>query len=135
MSKLSEIIDFLKDISGIDEINPDSDIFELGIVGDDFHEMINKYSEKYKIDMAEYIWYFHTDEEGQHPGALFYKPPYTRVDRIPVTPRLLSEFAETKKWSFEYPKYKLPEKRLDLTINLILVIAFILIVLTIWILR
>jgi len=130
-----QILDFVKDISGIDEINPDSDIFKLGVVGDDFHELIDKYSETYKVDMTEYLWYFHTDEEGQNIGALFAKPPYSRVDRIPVTPKLLSEFAKTNKWQMKYPEHKLPNKRVDTIINQILVIAFIIIILTIWILK
>lgn len=40
MSKLNEIVDFDKDISGIKNLNTESDIFYLGVVGEDFHEMI-----------------------------------------------------------------------------------------------
>ena len=135
MDTLNAIIDFVKDISGIDEINPESDIFDLDVVGDDFYEMIEKYSESYEVDMSEYLWYFHADEEGQNFGGLFFKPPYRRVNRIPVTPRLLSEFAKTKKWSMKYPEHKLPNKRIDITINQILVVVFIIIVLVIWVLE
>lgn len=135
MNKLNEIIHLVKDFSGIDEINPESDIFNLGVVGDDFHEMIDKYSETYEIDMTEYLWYFHSDEEGQNFGALFFKPPYSRVERIPVTPRLLTEFLNTKKWTIKYPEHKLPNNRIDITINQIMVLVFILIVLTVWILK
>jgi hypothetical protein len=134
MCNRKEIIEFLKDFTGLDEINPDSDIFNLGIVGDDFHEMIGKYAEEYEVDMSEYLWYFHADEEGQNFGALFFKPPYSRVERIPITPRLLSDFAKTKKWTIKYPEHKLPNKRFDIIINIILVIAFIVLMLTIWIL-
>jgi hypothetical protein len=133
MSELTEIIDFVKDFSGIDNLNPESDIFNLGVVGDDFHEMIEKYAETFEVDMSGYFWYFHANEEGQNFGALFFKPPYSKVDRIPVTPRLLSEFAETKKWSIDYPVHEMPNKRIDIKINQILGIVFILIILTIWI--
>ncbi len=135
MNKYNEIIDFVKDISGIDELYPESDIFKLGVVGDDFHEMIEKFAETYKVDMSEYLWYFHADEEGQNFGALFFKPPYSRVKRIPITPRLLSEFVTIKKWAINYPDHKLPNKRIDITINQILVIIFILTVLAIWIIK
>ena len=135
MSKLIEIVDFLKDISGNNSLNPESDIYDLGVVGDDFHEMIEKYAETFEVDMTEYLWYFHTVEEGLNFGALFFKPPYSRLDRIPVTPKLLSEFAETRKWSIDYPKHELPNKRMDLKINQIIIITFILIILTIWILK
>lgn len=134
MSNLISIIDFVKNISGIDEINPESDIFNLGVTGDDFHEMIEKYSETYEIDMSEYLWYFHSDEEGQNFGGIFFKPPYKRVDRIPITPKLLFEISKTKKWNVKYPDYELPNKRIDLTINKIIIIVF-LIILTIWILK
>lgn len=135
MSKLTELIDFIENTSGINNLNPESDIFNLGIVGDDFHEMIEKYAETFEVDMTEYLWYFHADEEGQNFGALFFKPLYSRVDRIPVTSIMLSEFAENKKWSIDYPDYELPNKRIDIIINQILVILFILIALTIWILK
>lgn len=133
MSKLNEIIDFIRDTSGIDEINPESDIFKLGIVGDDFFEIIDQYSEIYGVDMTTYLWYFHSNEEGHSFGALFFKPPYSRVNRIPVTPNMLAEFANTKKWDVIYPEHKLPKNRIDIIINQTLVIVFILIVLTIWI--
>jgi hypothetical protein len=135
MSKLTEIINFVKEISGIDEINPESDIYELGVVGDDFHEMIEEYAKTFEVDMTKYLWYFHADEEGQNFGALFFKPPYLRVDRIPVNPRLLSEFAENKKWCIDYPEHKLPNKRIDLIINQIFIILSVIIALRIWVLK
>jgi hypothetical protein len=135
MSKLTEIINFVKEISGIDEINPESDIYELGVVGDDFHEMIEEYAKTFEVDMTKYLWYFHADEEGQNFGALFFKPPYLRVDRIPVNPRLLSEFAENKKWCIDYPEHKLPNKRIDLIINQIFIILSVIIALIIWVLK
>lgn len=134
MSNRQDIIEFVRDLTGVDEINLDTDIFKLGVVGDDFHELISKYAEEYEVDMSEYLWYFHADEEGQNFGALFVKPPYSRVERIPVTPRLLSDFVKMKKWEIKYPEHKIPNKRFDIIINIILVIAFIVLVLTIWIL-
>ena len=134
MSKLDEIKGFIKELSGIDEINTESDIYSLGITGDDFHEMIAEYSKNYKVDMSEYLWYFHADEEGLSFGKLFFKPPYSRVERVPVTPKILAEFAETRKWTYKYTGHELPNKRIDLIINQIIVIVFVLIALTVWIL-
>lgn len=133
MSTLYEIIDIVRDISGLKKVDAESDIFRLGIVGGDFHEMIEKYAERYKVDMTEYLWYFHTDEEGQSFGSLFFKPPYKRVEIIPVTPQLLSDFAEKKKWSIAYPEHKLPNRLIDLIINSALLIIVILILLGLWI--
>ena len=121
---INEIYNFLEDYSGIHPESPDIDIFkDLGVTGDDFHEMIDKYSKNYRVDMSNYLWYFHADEEGQRSiGGFFFKPPYERVKRIPVTPRMLSDFIVTKKWEIEYPEHKVPKRRIDLIINLVILI-------------
>lgn len=125
MSWINEIRNFLEDYSATYAEDPDIDIYEdMGITGDDFHEMINKYAKTYDVDMSEYLWYFHTDEEGSSFGGQFFKPPYERVKRIPVTPRMLASFIETKKWKIDYPPHKIPKVRKDLIINKILVITF-----------
>lgn len=97
----------------------------MGVVSEDFHEMIEKYSQKYNVDMSGYVWYFHTNEEGSNSiGGLFFKPPYKRVKRIPVTPQMLADFVVTKKWKVDYPPHEIPNHRTDLTINKIIVISF-----------
>ncbi|GAA4842233.1 DUF1493 family protein [Algivirga pacifica] len=130
MSWLNEIRNFLEDYSGVYPENPDIDIWkDMGIVGDDFHEMMGKYSKQYDVDLSNYLWYFHTNEEGQNIGGLFFTPPNERVQRIPVTPQLLAKFIETKKWEIDYPDHKLPKTRIDLIINLSLFVIII------WILK
>jgi hypothetical protein len=122
---VNDIQNFLEDCSGIFPDNPGVDIFEdMGVVGDDFHEMIEKYSTKYQVDMADYLWYFHTNEEGHNIGGDFFIPPYERVKRIPVTPQMLADFIPTKKWKVEYPIHEIPKKRTDLAINKIIIIIF-----------
>lgn len=114
-----EIIQFLKAETCEDKITSDTDIFnDCGISGDDSHELIEKYHIKYNIDMSNYLWYFHCDEEGSSfITGMFFKPPYKRVTRIPVTPKMLTEFANSKKWKIDYPEHNLPKKRYDLLIN------------------
>jgi hypothetical protein len=113
-----------------DEVKPGTDIFqELGCIGDDFHELMQDYAKQFKVDMSTYLWYFHADEEGQNFGALFFKPPYKRVVRIPVTPEILLASANAGKWLIGYPEHKLPTRRYDMIINyvfIILVVSFIL---------
>jgi hypothetical protein len=129
----SEIIEFIKEISGRKDIKPDADIFdEVGIYGDDFHEMIEKFATKYSVDMSGYLWYFHTNEEGHSFGSLFFDPPYKKVKRIPISPRILSEFATKGLWDINYPAHNIPKKRYDLIINMIFVGLFFLTIL-IWI--
>ncbi|MBC7388722.1 MAG: DUF1493 family protein [Opitutaceae bacterium] len=123
----TEIIDFLKKVTGVSPNTLDTDIYnELGVVGDDFHELIDKYAERFKIDMENYLWYFHCDEEGINIASLFFKAPYQRVKRIPITPRKLLEFTKTKKWNINYPPHKIPKVRYDMIIGNIIVIIFVL---------
>ncbi len=118
MESLNEFVANLKSDLGLKNLEHEYDIFEKhGVVGDDFHELMELLSKKYKIDMAEYLWYFHSDEEGLNFGGLFFKPPYERVNRIPVTPKVLYEAAKAKRWLIEYPEHSLPEKRTDLLIG------------------
>ncbi|MBD81562.1 MAG: hypothetical protein CL840_21770 [Crocinitomicaceae bacterium] len=120
MDTKNEIIELVKQRSGYSKVNAESDIFhEVGMVGDDFHELIEEYAEKYQINMDDYLWYFHADEEGQNFGGLFFKPPYDRVERIPITPNMLAEIAVIKKWNINYPEHTLPKYRYDLLINAI----------------
>jgi len=120
MSTTNEIIEFVKEYSGINNITDDTDIFNAGITGDDFDELIEKFAKKYSVEMTNYLWYFHSNEDGWNTGELFFDPPYKRVKRIPVTPSVLTEFATKGKWDIEYPKHKIPQRRYDLLINKII---------------
>ena len=123
MHSHDDIIDFIKNITGSEEVNIDSDIYEdLNVVGDDFHELIEKWSIKYQVDMSKYHWYFHADEEGGWTsiGGIFFKPPYHRVRRIPITPRILTDFVNNAKWDLNYPVHTIPIKRFDILINKVL---------------
>jgi len=123
MTTANEITEFVKKNTGLENITDDTDIFYIGIVGDDFHELIKKFAKTYSVDMTNYLWYFHADEEGVRSsiGGFFFAPPYKRVKHIPVTPLLLNEFANRKKWNIEYPKHQIQKKRYDLFINTIIV--------------
>ncbi len=47
--------------------------------------------------MSNYLWYFHCNEEGTGSiGGMFFNTPYKSVNRIPVTPKMLTEFANSK---------------------------------------
>ena len=132
-----KVLEFLIKETGNENLNEDTDLFNSGIVGDDFHDLMDKYWDTYKIDMKTYLWYFHCDEDGQNLGGLFNKPPYKRVERIPSTPKKLSKFVEIGRWSIKYPEHKLPRRRYDIIINQVLVAGFgilVLYILITWIL-
>ena len=126
MPTTNEIIEFVKKNTGLENITADTDIFDNGVVGDDFHELIDKFAKTYSVDMINYLWYFHANEEGWSFGGLFFDPPYKKVKRIPVTPLLLTVFAKKGKWEIEYPKHQIPQKRYDLLINTIILVIVIL---------
>lgn len=121
---IDNIIGFLIDISGVDDVYPECNIHdELGLKGDDFDEMIIEYSKTYSVDMTDYLWYFHTEEEGSwiSIGGSVFDPPDKLVKRIPVTPTMLAEFANIGKWNVIYPDHEIPKKRHDISLNTILV--------------
>ena len=119
-----EIIRFLKEETFEENVTSTTDIFnECGVSGDDFHELIEKYQKTFNVNMETYLWYFHADEEGNNfIGGSFFKPPYKRVNRIPITPKMLTEFGNIKKWEIEYPKLTLPKRRYDIIFNQIILI-------------
>lgn len=125
MNKITEeeIIQFLKEETYEDTITSETDIFnECGISGDDCDEFLSKYSEIYSVDMSGFLWYFHYQEEGSltlNLGRLFFKDPHQRVETIPVTPKMLTDFANSKIWKIDYAEHKLPKYRYDMIINYI----------------
>lgn len=128
MYTIEEIQNFVVDKIGADiiEVTADSDIHnDLGCTGDDFAELMQAYSSTFNVQMDTYLWYFHTDEEGQSFGGNFFKPPNERVEHIPVTPRLLLDFANRGSWGITYPEHKLPKRRYDIIINQVLVGLFV----------
>ncbi|GAA4066370.1 hypothetical protein GCM10022389_08910 [Flavobacterium cheonanense] len=127
-----EIINFIEKEFWKSNLNSDSDVFkEVRIDGDDCEELLVKYSEKYSVDMNNFLWYFHYQEEGSLSfsiGNLFFKNPRQRVKEIPITPKMLTEFANSKKWTIDYPEHKLPKHRYDIFINRVLIISIIIII-------
>jgi hypothetical protein len=103
------------------ELTPDTDIFnDLGVEGDDFSELIEKYASNFNVNMNDYLWYFHSNDEGTNVWSFLFKPPNKKVNRIPVTPKLLLDAANSKKWNLNYPPHNQPKNRSDLTYSNIL---------------
>lgn len=115
-SSLREVLQFIEQKSGA-RAQPDSDIFRLGIAGDDFHELIEAYAQRFGVSIESYLWYFHADEEGVNFGILFFRPPHCRVKRIPITPLMLVDFAQKGTWDVQYPPHTIPKSRIDLLMN------------------
>ncbi len=134
MPDINEIIDLLEKTIGRDDIVEDSDIvLDLKCYGDDFHELMEAYAALFNVDMRQYLWYFHTEEEGTNGlGGFFFKPPNERVTRIAVTPKMLLNFAEAGRWHIEYPEHHLPKRRYDFLFNKIILIFFLAFAILYW---
>lgn len=116
----SELADLLEKHTG--EPAPpsagDVDLFDdLGVEGDDAFEFMDDFAARFGVDMDGYRWYFHHGEEGHNFGALFFRPPYRRVRRIPITPDILLEAIRTKRWPLAYPEHEAPDVRWDIRVN------------------
>ena len=130
---IEEIKHFIVDKAGCkyEEVKEGADIdHDLGCTGDDFDELISEFSSRFNVNMENYLWYFHTDEEGNSNsiGRMFFKTPNERVKHIAVTPDVLLESANSGEWTLAYPEHKLPKRRYDILINQVIVVLFIIFV-------
>ena len=119
MLDLDDIVEFVRVQTGYRKpISESADLdHEIGVFGDDMGHLLAAYAERFGVDMAPYLWYFHTGEEGLGIGGLFFKPPNRRVEHIPVTPAVLLRSARAGVWSVDYPDHSLPPRRLDILVN------------------
>ena len=96
---------------------------DLGVWGDDWHDLLGAFAQRFNVKMDGYRWYFHTRDEGVgNIGGLFFPPPYRRVTQIPVTVGMLKDFARSGAWGVECPEHRIPARRYDVLINQILVV-------------
>lgn len=111
-----------------------ADLFlACGIDGDDASEFMDAFEARFGVDLEDYRWYFHHGEEGSNFGGLFFRPPYGRVKRIPITTDILVQAIDSGRWPLRYPPHELPAVRWDIRITQILwVIPVILLALWVW---
>ena len=120
---LGEIASFVREQTGAPEpLALTTDLHgDLGVDGDDMHELILEFSRRFAVDVSGYRGYFHCGEEGLPLlGWLFFPPPHRRVERIPITPAMLHQYAIEHRWSLEYPPHTLPKRRYDVWVDLTL---------------
>ena len=112
---------FVAEATGIapHNIASDTDLFaDLGIDGDDFHELMAEFEKRYTVDMSSYCWYFHHGEEGGPSlGGWLFPPPQRSVTRMAITPALLLASAKSKQWLLSYPAHRRPTVRKDILFN------------------
>jgi len=99
-------------------LSPDTTLQgDIGVYGDDMDDLLSAYAERFGVDLAPYLWYFHTGEEGFSPGGLFFPPPNRLVREIPITLGMLQDFAARGRWAVSYPRHLQPWFRPDILIN------------------
>jgi hypothetical protein len=120
-----QLADFLKQASDFEQAVPDgADLFKaMRITGDDASELMDSFFAAFEIDASEYRWYFHHAEEGMNFGGLVFKSPDQCVDYIPLTPKILKDAIESKRWPISYPEHALSKLRGDLLINQVLLLV------------
>lgn len=119
MDAKDAVADFIADHCDYDQsLTGGDDIFLIvRITGDDADDFMVRFADRFSVDMANYRWYFHHEEEGSNFGGLFFKSPDQRVDYIPITIDLLADAVREKRWPIEYPTFELPRARKDILIN------------------
>ena len=135
---IEEICDFLADQTGTkrERIRDDTDITkDLGVDGDDWDDLLAAYRERFGVNLDGFLWYFHHGEEGFNLFGLVFWPPYWRVKRIPITPRILLESANQGHWCISYPPHTIPKHRYDMWANLGCLVVFLAVVIASWIYR
>lgn len=107
---------------GLERLGPTVDLCaELGLDGDDFSALMERYAERFTVDMAAYRWYFHHSEEGGPSlGRWLFGTPDGRVKRIAVTPALLALGAEKRQWPLSYPAHVEARVRWDILADRVL---------------
>ncbi|MBK6373308.1 MAG: DUF1493 family protein [Saprospiraceae bacterium] len=132
---LTDIISFVAEGTASKKVYENSDIDrDLRWTGYDFDELMIKYSEHYQVDMSSYLWYFHHAEEGNNFGSAFFRAPNELVEHIPVTPKLLFEFAQKVNGIWTIRAY-LAKRRYDLIANGVFWLVLLLIMIWYFIVR
>lgn len=120
MVAIAEIYRFINTELEVPEalLNSDTDLFvTFDISADTCEDFIQAFASKFKVDLADYCWYFHHGEAGLNIGGFLVAPPYKRVERIAITPEILRSSATKRRWKIKYPEHQLPKKRWDMIIN------------------
>lgn len=113
MATEDEIVAFVADLTGCPLKKIDwNDLFgSTGIYGDDTDELLDAYGERFGVRLDEYVWYFHADEEGWSLSSpLILDQNGQRLDRIPVTARMLADYANLGHWALVYPAHTMQRR-------------------------
>lgn len=99
-----------------------------GMEGEAANAFFDAFALKYAVNMNDFLWFFHYAAD---------EPPYWRrvkpVGRdgrafpmLPITPRLLADAANEKRWPLEYPSHRLRVSRWPMIVMFVLLASLVL---------
>ena len=99
-----------------------------GMDGEDANAFFDAFARKYSVNMNDFLWFFHYTAD---------EPPYWRrvkpVGRdgrafpmLPITPRLLADAANERRWPLEYPTHRLSVSRWPMIVMFVLLASLVL---------
>lgn len=104
MYTTEQVIKFIEQQTGCDNIQPDDDLYRKhGIYGDDWFEILDKYAATFQVDMHDHIWHYHNRPEGGLPILNRIWPEPSKEKYIPITAAMLTQYANKGKWNAIYP--------------------------------
>ncbi len=101
-----ELVQFLGHEVGVSaaNINQSTRLLEdLGLDGEDYLLLIERFAEKFSVDVQAYRWFHHHGPEGFNPLWLLIPPWWDQTLYIPITVGDLVESSFSGKWSVRYP--------------------------------
>lgn len=134
MTQIQDIYDFLNRTEPflMGELRPGAELHDdLGITGNDFSFIMQKFAREFNVDMRNYLWYFHhAEDKALGLTGLFKNSPSYRVPHIPVTPSLLLDAVNQGQWPIDYPDHDVSGQYFDITIDRIFGLALFLLVIS-----
>lgn len=90
---------------------------DLRLISLDLEEFLDEFAKRFDVDLSEFLWYFHTEEDGVSLGRLFFAAPQDLVTRIPLRLALFYQAVELGRWPVDYPEHSLPRRRWDVVVD------------------
>ncbi len=81
------------------KLSEQTELYELGMDGDDAWEFLIEFSDKFSVDMSQFEFRKHFNPEGFNPISFIYLLfARDKWRKMPITLRDLTEAVEKKKW-------------------------------------
>ena len=119
LNTFDEIVVLIREQTRFDgPLTPDTALqTDLGLEADELYEFMAEFGRRFAVNLEGFVWYFHGSEDMFNPGGLIFRPPFRRVERIPITVGMLVGFVERGRWDLVYPRHVVPSLPWDIIIT------------------